>query len=193
MNWLRHSFRVRVKCRAIAFELSWRANFSGCSKDSIEAQLWEGHDFTGCGKTRSGGRPGIYPWYKINRINAGFSPEACFSPHWPRTGVFPQPVQSCRKRSKKERSGFSPATFQAPCGLFLTLSRIASGFSSKSKRKLVQMRLPWVEWQDSIFDLLGIPGSGQAFTRTYRTADRPRSSAAPNPICVGYFLRVVPD
>jgi hypothetical protein len=29
---------------------------------------------TGCGKTRSGGRPGIYPWQKGRRIDSGFSP-----------------------------------------------------------------------------------------------------------------------
>jgi len=30
--------------------------------------------FTGCGKTRSGGRRGFQPPHKANRINAGFSP-----------------------------------------------------------------------------------------------------------------------
>jgi hypothetical protein len=29
--------------------------------------------FTGCGKTRPGGRPGIYPRHKANRIIVGFS------------------------------------------------------------------------------------------------------------------------
>ena len=30
--------------------------------------------FTGCGKTRPGGRPGIYPRHKANQISVGFSP-----------------------------------------------------------------------------------------------------------------------
>jgi hypothetical protein len=36
------------------------------------------HDFTGCGKTRSGGRPGIYPRHKANRINRALAPAVCF-------------------------------------------------------------------------------------------------------------------
>jgi hypothetical protein len=34
----------------------------------------KGQDFTGCEKTRPGGRPGIYPQHKANQISAGFSP-----------------------------------------------------------------------------------------------------------------------
>jgi hypothetical protein len=44
-------------------------------KNSIKSPEASGHDFTGCGKTRSGGRPGIYPRYKANGISGGFS-------HW---------------------------------------------------------------------------------------------------------------
>jgi len=33
-----------------------------------------GHDFTGCGKTRCGGRRGFQPPHKANRIDVGFSP-----------------------------------------------------------------------------------------------------------------------
>jgi len=41
--------------------------------DAKSTCLVLGHDFTGCGKTHSGGRPGIYPRYKDNEISGGFS------------------------------------------------------------------------------------------------------------------------
>jgi hypothetical protein len=39
----------------------------------VDAVL-KGTGFTGYGKTRSGGRPGIYPRHKGSKINEGFSP-----------------------------------------------------------------------------------------------------------------------
>jgi hypothetical protein len=44
----------------------------------VKNRVLKGQDFTGCGKTRSGGRPGIYPRHKARRINEGFSPGGQF-------------------------------------------------------------------------------------------------------------------
>jgi hypothetical protein len=38
-------------------EFQWNQPFATSAKSSF----FSGHDFTGCGKTPSGGRPGIYP------------------------------------------------------------------------------------------------------------------------------------
>jgi hypothetical protein len=43
------------------------------SMNSERVDALKGHDFTGCGKTHSGGRPGIYPRHKANKISGGFS------------------------------------------------------------------------------------------------------------------------
>ena len=49
--------------------------------------------FTACGKTHSGGRPGIYPRHKANRIKGGLQPLREFfrESHW-KAGHFPQPA-----------------------------------------------------------------------------------------------------
>jgi hypothetical protein len=43
-EWL--SIRKRRAARAIAFELSWLPNVSGCRKDPSEASSVTGHDFS---------------------------------------------------------------------------------------------------------------------------------------------------
>jgi hypothetical protein len=41
--------------------------------DQFEVYGPKGTGFTGCGKTRPGGMPGIYSRHKANQINVGFS------------------------------------------------------------------------------------------------------------------------
>ena len=74
----------------------------------------KGHDFKGCGKTCSGGRPGIYPWYMNNRIGAGPSPEVCFSSIVPEYQTFSATCAVVPQATKNKQWA------SAPEGRFLT-------------------------------------------------------------------------
>ena len=64
-----------------------RVGFSPCGQKLREWQEVSGRDFTSCGKTHSGGRPGIYPPPNMRRINAGFGPRG--------TAIVPSPASCC--------------------------------------------------------------------------------------------------
>jgi len=75
----------------------------------------KGHHFTGCGRTHSGGRPGIYPRYKANGISVALAAEVCFSP-------FPPQIQSFSATSLAPEACFLPVKGQ--------LRRISQLFAS---------------------------------------------------------------
>jgi hypothetical protein len=62
----------RTSARAIAFELSWRANALGCRKDSIEASFVTGHDFSRAAK-RSPKQVGLQPLPHFELLTVSFS------------------------------------------------------------------------------------------------------------------------
>ena len=62
------------------------------------AEVLKGHGFTGCGKTRSCGRPGIYPRHKANRISPALAAEVCSSGiSCAKRAFFRSLLQPCRK------------------------------------------------------------------------------------------------
>jgi hypothetical protein len=63
-----HRWRITTKNRGIL-------NANGQILPRLRAFLRELRQvYTGCEKTRSGGRPGIYPRHKANKSGGGFSP-----------------------------------------------------------------------------------------------------------------------
>lgn len=79
---LNERYKERGLCiRATALQLR---------RDLREAGLVSGHDFTGCGKTWSGGRRGFNPRIKPTGLKSTSAAEGCFSP-------MPHPSRTLRR------------------------------------------------------------------------------------------------